>query len=57
MSYFHSLFVHLSYFSFMKKIALTLLTSLIGCVSFATGIDTVKRNGYTLIVLGNDPTL
>jgi hypothetical protein len=38
----------------MKKISLTLITSLVCCASFAAGIDTIKRNGYTLIVSGND---
>jgi hypothetical protein len=38
----------------MKKILLILLTSLICGSSFAAGADTIKRNGYTLIVSGND---
>ena len=38
----------------MKKIALLLLTSLICGTGFAAGIDTIKRDGYTLIVSGND---
>ncbi|WP_454804027.1 basic secretory protein-like protein [Mucilaginibacter phyllosphaerae] len=38
----------------MKKYALLLLLSLIGGASFAGGIDTIKKNGYTLIVSGND---
>ncbi|RYU90333.1 secretory protein [Mucilaginibacter terrigena] len=38
----------------MKKLALLFLTSLICGSSFASGIDTIKRNGYTLIVSGND---
>lgn len=44
------------YFSSMKKITfLTLaLSCLITCFSYAAGVDTIKRNGYTLMVSGND---
>jgi hypothetical protein len=38
----------------MKKYALILLTSLICGQGFAAGIDTLKKEGYTLIVSGND---
>jgi hypothetical protein len=38
----------------MKRTILILLTSLICSTSFASGIDTIKRSGYTLIVSGND---
>ncbi|MFD0765512.1 basic secretory protein-like protein [Mucilaginibacter lutimaris] len=38
----------------MKKLTLIFLTSFICGASFASGPDTIKRNGYTLIVHGND---
>jgi hypothetical protein len=38
----------------MKKLTLIFLTSLICGAGFAAGVDTIKRNGYTLIVSGND---
>ena len=38
----------------MKKFALILLTCFVCGSGFAAGIDTLKKNGYTLIVSGND---
>ncbi|QXV65426.1 secretory protein [Mucilaginibacter sp. 21P] len=38
----------------MKKYALTLILGLLAITSFAESIDTLKKNGYTLIVSGND---
>jgi hypothetical protein len=39
----------------MKKLTLAIITTLfIGQAAFAAGADTIKRNGYTLIVSGND---
>ncbi|RFZ90164.1 secretory protein [Mucilaginibacter conchicola] len=38
----------------MKKYALLLILGLLAGTSFADGIDTLKKNGYTLIVSGND---
>ncbi|MET3978774.1 hypothetical protein ABIB62_001343 [Mucilaginibacter sp. UYP25] len=38
----------------MKKSLLIFLTTVICGASFAGGIDTIKRSGYTLIVHGND---
>lgn len=38
----------------MKKYALTLILGLLAITSFADSIDTLKKNGYTLIVSGND---
>jgi len=45
------------YFSGMKKIILlAILLSAAFCTpGFSPGIDTLKKNGYTLIVSGNDP--
>jgi hypothetical protein len=48
-------FVYISYFCCMKKLALLSILSLVALqTSFATGIDTLKKGGYTLIVSGND---
>ncbi|OJW14499.1 basic secretory protein-like protein [Mucilaginibacter sp. 44-25] len=38
----------------MKKNVLLILFSLITAISYAGGIDTLKKNGYTLIISGND---
>ncbi|TWR24466.1 secretory protein [Mucilaginibacter achroorhodeus] len=38
----------------MKKYALTLILGLLAITSFADSIDTLKKNGYMLIVSGND---
>ena len=48
--------MHLSYFCSMKKHTLLtiLLFSIICQTAFSAGIDTLKKNGYTLIVSGND---